>query len=505
MNDFKMTQNFIIEFTTNASKPSYSLGSLFELKLFSIMIPESEETKFSTASTILFDVDSSQKKGNEDINGWLVAPSTLSNLAEQIERTLGLLGASRLIEHIPEPERFVASTSHNGLAVRRHGQIQHSIRVTSQLGQLTHARILPDQYLILRVAMSADQLVGVFRPGQIAHLGARVHRLQILTGQRVPEPDTAVGSAAARGQQAVLMGRPGNGLHRRYVIIVGLYGRIAAVYIPHQQLQHVIGRPLQPAHFLLVAAKFALCFVGGRADIAQEHVAIAAARAEQVVIPGESADAGRHRADRVVAIGQVAQLSHLAGASGPQVDGGAEADAEHVCGRPVDQIQIEVVLELGRVQHFERHFGYFAYGLARRSEQLLGVGRERRERVGRMMMIQRRVHAHVLVDYFERRFVLEHGADVTRLQDGDGTRRRLKAAAGWLRVVLLIDMAYVLRVGGRIGRVEGVGGQSRVVMSEAVDGRAEQFVAQNGPVHGYVLVGVGARVSRIALVGDVGV
>lgn len=47
------------------------------------------------------------------------------------------------------------------------------------------------------LGVNTYQLIGVFRPGQIADLRACVGALQRLPGQRVPEAYTAVGSPAA--------------------------------------------------------------------------------------------------------------------------------------------------------------------------------------------------------------------------------------------------------------------------------------------------------------------
>ena len=38
--------------------------------------------------------------------------------------------------------------------------------------QLAHGRVLPDHYLVLRVAMRTDDLVDILRPGQVADLAA---------------------------------------------------------------------------------------------------------------------------------------------------------------------------------------------------------------------------------------------------------------------------------------------------------------------------------------------
>ena len=64
---------------------------------------------------------------------------------------------------------------------------------------------------------------------------------------------------------------------------------------------------------------------------------------------------------------------YLAGVCTPQIDGGAQADTEGVLGRPVQEVQVEVVLQLGGVQHLEGRFGDLARGAPGGEEQLLTV------------------------------------------------------------------------------------------------------------------------------------
>lgn len=85
--------------------------------------------------------------------------------------------------------------------------------------------------------MHSYQFVGVFGPGQVAHLRAGVDALERLSRERVPEADAAVGCSAPGRQQAVLVRRPRDGLHCRQVIRVLLNRRHAGV-IPHQQLSY---------------------------------------------------------------------------------------------------------------------------------------------------------------------------------------------------------------------------------------------------------------------------
>lgn len=73
-------------------------------------------------------------------------------------------------------------------------------------------------------------------PGQVADLRAGIGALQRLTRQGVPEADAAVSGAASRGQQAVLVRRPGDGLDGSQVLRVLLHRDDAGV-VPHQELQ----------------------------------------------------------------------------------------------------------------------------------------------------------------------------------------------------------------------------------------------------------------------------
>lgn len=58
---------------------------------------------------------------------------------------------------------------------------------------------------------------------------------------------------------------------------------------------------------------------------------------------------------------------HLAGAGTPQVDAGSQAHAQQVARRPVHQVEVEVVLQLRGVQHFERDLRDLASWFPRRA------------------------------------------------------------------------------------------------------------------------------------------
>ena len=66
-----------------------------------------------------------------------------------------LLGAG-LGEDVPEAQRLVAGARDDRLAVGRHGEVEHPVRVAGQLGHLHERRVLPHQDLVLRVAVCRD-------------------------------------------------------------------------------------------------------------------------------------------------------------------------------------------------------------------------------------------------------------------------------------------------------------------------------------------------------------
>lgn len=89
--------------------------------------------------------------------------------------------------------------------------------------------------LIDFVLQCTHQFICVLGPGQVADLRAGVGALQGLACQSVPEAYAAVGSSASRGQKAVLVRRPGNGLYCSQVLRVLLHWKDTRV-VPHKKL-----------------------------------------------------------------------------------------------------------------------------------------------------------------------------------------------------------------------------------------------------------------------------
>ena len=82
--------------------------------------------------------------------------------------------AALLAKHPPESESLVTGSSHNSGSIRTSAQIKHTESMTSETDDLLHLGILPHHDLILAVAVSADDLVTVLTPREIADLASRV-------------------------------------------------------------------------------------------------------------------------------------------------------------------------------------------------------------------------------------------------------------------------------------------------------------------------------------------
>ena len=83
--------------------------------------------------------------------------------------------------------------------------------------------------------MGTHYLVEVLGPHEVAHLRPCVDGGQRHVVHRVPEADAPICCAPARGQQAMLVRRPRDGLHRRLVLIE-LQDRLVTLQGPHAKL-----------------------------------------------------------------------------------------------------------------------------------------------------------------------------------------------------------------------------------------------------------------------------
>lgn len=172
--------------------------------------------------------------------------------------------------------------------------------MAGQFGHLGERRILPDQDLILWIAVRGDQLRGVLRPCQIAHLWAGVHALHGLARQRVPKPDTSVRRSPAAGQQTVMMRWPGDRLHRRHMFRIRLH-RTERVLIPYIESVIVaatgqiliIRRPFQATHLLPVPGQPSFRLQLRCSRIPLDDPSVPRSARQDIAVPGQSPHARR--------------------------------------------------------------------------------------------------------------------------------------------------------------------------------------------------------------------
>ena len=88
-------------------------------------------------------------------------------------------------------------SGNDGAAVGAHGQVENTVSVTSQGGDLLHLGIFPDVDLVLGVSVSADKLVCCLTEHQVADLGSSIDCLQFGSGEGIPETDCTIGSSSS--------------------------------------------------------------------------------------------------------------------------------------------------------------------------------------------------------------------------------------------------------------------------------------------------------------------
>mmetsp|Transcript_26700 Transcript_26700/g.70119 ORF Transcript_26700/g.70119 Transcript_26700/m.70119 type:complete len:276 (+) Transcript_26700:925-1752(+) len=237
------------------------------------------------------------------------------------------------------------------------------------------------------------------------HLRPGVDLLLHRARRRVPEADAAVRRAAPRSQQLRLVRRPRQRLDRRLVVRDAVARGLRRPLAPERRgqvpdAQQVVvaarrqlrarGRPAQPADLLRVGAVQLADEVLGRARVVVGDGAVArAAREKAAAVPRQGAhphlvapqradlpqrggvpelDLGvvrahgqpravrrpGHGGDVVALPRRLAELLDGAGGRVPQVHRGPQRNGEDIAGRPVEQVEVIVVHQLGRVQNFVR-------------------------------------------------------------------------------------------------------------------------------------------------------
>lgn len=136
-----------------------------------------------------------------------------------VKKTQGTSLCLVLCKAIPEPKGLVTGTSDNDLTIRAHGEIQNPVSVTSEGDDLLHARVLPNDDLVLAVAVGGNDLVRVLGPSKVTDLRASIDLICGNSTERVPELDTAISSTTTGSKGSTGVGRPGDRLDRSRMFV----------------------------------------------------------------------------------------------------------------------------------------------------------------------------------------------------------------------------------------------------------------------------------------------
>ena len=170
--------------------------------------------------------------------------------------------------------------------------------MTSKSWYFLHCRVLPNNYLILWVAMSRNYLVCGLRKHQVANLGASVDIIYWLKGMSVPETDASIGCSSTSGEKTCLIGIPSNSFDG-CLMLTKLGNRLLTMKIPNHQLIVIrstskllsIWRPFQSTNLLLMAYMFCDDAIFG-SEVATVNCSISWPSADNWTIPGNRADSG---------------------------------------------------------------------------------------------------------------------------------------------------------------------------------------------------------------------
>lgn len=115
-------------------------------------------------------------------------------------------------EDVPEPECFVtlSCSGHNVRATGRHAEVQDSLAVSFECGNLLHCWVFPDNDLVLWKPVGWNNFIGCFGEHQIANLAACVDVVDWLQSMSVPESDAFITCATSTCEKSFLVWVPSN-------------------------------------------------------------------------------------------------------------------------------------------------------------------------------------------------------------------------------------------------------------------------------------------------------
>ena len=122
--------------------------------------------------------------------------ASLSNHIHRVEWS-SILSLLTFCKNRPKSQRFISSSSYDGLSIRTHSQIQYTTRMSRQRSNLCHRWILPNRNLILTIPVRTHELRRILGPRQITYLTSGVDFIDTISIHGIPKANFAICCAAS--------------------------------------------------------------------------------------------------------------------------------------------------------------------------------------------------------------------------------------------------------------------------------------------------------------------
>lgn len=268
--------------------------------------------------------------------------------------------------------------------------------------------------------MGAYKFINVFRVNQIANLASSVDPVHWLTGQSVPESDASISCTTTAAHGSMLMRWPRYSFHSCHVLTELDLRLIEVVFAPNHQFVIVtswgelllVWAPFESTDFLLVAFQLGEV-VDLLSHISVQNGLISRPTAQERVVPSyatyssfvafelfhyflfidipvlKNATRSSHRQEfaRVaprnagdgVLRSKVVQLGNFGSTGAPKINTRPKPNSQNIIAWPINQIEIVIILQSWRIQHFERRFAYFPLLRVRNGQQFVFIEASKRQ------------------------------------------------------------------------------------------------------------------------------
>lgn len=125
----------------------------------------------------------------------------------------GLLLGGLVIPDVPEAKSLIGSSRADLSTIGRDGHVEHTLRVSGELGNTSHGGVLPEGKLILRKAVATEDLLLCWAPHQRTNLTTSINLVNTGASHGVVESNVSVSSAGTSGKDVSFPGAPCQSFH----------------------------------------------------------------------------------------------------------------------------------------------------------------------------------------------------------------------------------------------------------------------------------------------------